>query len=741
MKRCWPRRRTRLLLALLAGLPPATSWAATDWQFGRGKWTGGLGLSYEQTNQSSSTDSGSYSATGHRLREAFIVQGTDLYVLDRRLVNASLGLQLNLNQGDFSSSYGATRLNNISYDEQVLGYNLDASILEQKPYPMRLYANRNQTESVQSYGGRTTGVNENRGFTLQLKENSFLQNWGGPWFSANLAANQQTNQSTTSYFGRVIRNDQDLRTLDISANKGFTTSDLKFRYLAFEQSNPVLGLGGQVPGQNNPLLGRLSNQTQSAYLLYDRDFGPGLNHNTTSSLQYTTNSGLADSNSLALNETVFLNHYSNLSTRYNYGLTRNEAASVVTTEQTGSFNLSHQLYENLTTSLNLNGTHLALPYGTRTSYGGQFSQSYSHNLPGSGSLGLNWALGDTRYSNDLKVGIINLIGESHQAPAELEPGFLLGQSFVIDRSIQVFNVQSGVRELLSEVSDGDGAGGYRVVREGNRTRIEPVYVYLGLAIDPNAPVKPGDKLEVDYSYRVDASLTSDRRQVAYGLRLDYGWIGGAYQHLQSSDRALSGDALFLNDTRDDNVSLYLRGAWQGYQTSATLSHARSISSNQAVEEQTDTTRLALQGSGRVFNMDGQASASFERYRARDLGYDQSMLMATLFWRPQDNWDMTFGAVASELQYLQPERQTTDLSARASLNWNPQGGWLHTAFTEARTRSDSLTGDQTFLRMGARTRKKWGKLTLSAGVSLDYQVIGVYRANSQSFDVSIGRAFW
>lgn len=716
----WP---TRLLLALLAGLPPATSWAAIDWQFGRGKWSGGLGLSYNQSSQSSETDNSSASGSGQRLRESLRVQGNDLYVLDRRLINANLGLQLNLSQNSYTSS-GAGSSSDSSSADKVIGYNFDASILEQKPYPMTLYANRSQTDSNQSFGGRTEGTSENRGFSLRLKEDSFLQNWGGPWFSAQLTARQEHRQDTTTFFERVSHSDQKLSTIDVMADKGFTTADLKFRYLANEQSSALMP----------------ANRSQTASLLYSLDFGPGLNRNFGSSLTYATRSGLLPSNTLAAAETLSIAHYRNLSTNYSYGFTRDEAGGAVSTEQSGSFSLSHQLYENLSTSFDLNGSHLSVPFGTLTSYGGQLSQSYTHGLPGRGALGLNWSGGYHHYNNDLSVGSISLVGELHEAPAELAPGFLLNKPFVVRSSIQVFNVRDGVRIPLAAVPPEGGAGDYRIVEEGNRVRIEPVYLYLGLAIDPNAPVKPGDPLEVDYTYQVDPSLEYESRSAGYGVAVDYGWIGATYQHTQSTLKPLAGEARFLNSTRNDNASLYLRGAWHGWQTSATLSHARSISTNLEEQVQTDTTRLALQGSGRVFDMDAQANATLDRYRTKLLGYDQRLLSATLFWRPDYNWDMTFGASASNVHYLLPERQSTALSARAALNWNSYGGWMSTAFAELRTRDDSMMARQTVLQVGARTRTRWGKLSLSSGVSFDYSVSGAARANSQSFNVAIMRAF-
>lgn len=732
MKRLFASRSTRLLLALMSGLLPVASWSAIDWQLGTGKWTGGVGLSYSQTDQSNKTNNSSTSTSAQRLRETMLVQGTGLYVLDRRLVNANLGLQLDLNQ---NKGTGSLLGNTGNGSNRLLGYNVDASILEQKPYPMTVFANRSQSQSTQSFGGRTDGTFENRGFSLQLKEDSFLKDWGGPWFSANISARQEQRQDTNSFFGRVINTNQKSNAINITADKGFPTADLRFRYLGLDQVNSSSGPTGS--------------QTQTTNLFYDLDFGPGLNRNLASSLSYTTNNGALNNdsvngplnnNTLTLTEALSIPINRNLNTNYSYVRTRNVSGADVTLEQTGNFALTHQLYENLSTSLGLEASHLDLRFGTQSSYGGQLGQSYTHSLPGRGGLSLNWSAGYHRYNNQLSVGLIRLTGEPHTAPPVIDPGFLLERSNVIVSSIQVFNVQTGVRVLLSKVPAGGGVGDYIVVQEGNRVRIEPVYVFLGVVIDPNSPVKPGEPLVVDYDYQVDPSLIYESRNSAYGLSVNYDWIGATYQHTQSKNVPLSGEALFLDSTRDDNVNIFLRGDWRGFQTTATASHLRNVTTSLTVQRQTDSTKLALQANRRVLAMDGQAKASVERYRSTTQDFDLRQLIATLFWRLQYNFDMTFGAAASNLHIKMPERQSTDLSARAALNWNAEDGWRHTAFADARTRNDTIQATQTFFRLGASTQKKWGKLSLSAGLAFDYSLTGASTANSQSFSIAVLRAF-
>jgi hypothetical protein len=695
------------LLALVVGLGPATSWAAIDWKFGRGRWTGGVGLRYDQTSQTKESAGSSSSTSSRNLRESVRVQGTGLYVLDPRLVNASLGLQLSLSQSSYSGSFSGS-----GSADQVIGYNLDASILEQKPYPMQFYANRSQSESNQDFGARTEGTFENIGFTLKLKEDSFLQNWGGPWLSADLRVRQERRQDTTSYFERVSERDQSQSTVEISADKGFTTADLRFRYLANELSSAALA--------------QPSSRSQSANLFYTVDFGPGLNRNFGSSLSYSTSSGLLPSNTLATAQTLHIDHLTNLSTDYNYSFSNEEIEGASTTQHTGSFLLAHRLYDNLTTSVAVSGNQVSLPVGTLTNFSGQLSQSYQHSLPGGGGLSLNWSGGYQRDINALSVDRRNFTEEFKvTAPPPLNEVFQLVRPFVDASSIRVFNVQDplDVRPLVLGTD-------YTVELFGNVT-------YITLIFNPLSPVK---EIRVFYDFELDSSLEYETLSAGYGVAVDYGWIGVTYQHQLIDRNPLVGEARFLSSSHSDSFGLSLRGEWRGLQTSARANHVRTFRTELSGDTQEDTTRLSLQGSGRIYDMDAFGDASLERYRATLQAYDRTQVTASLRWFAAYDWDMAFSANASNVRYQMPDHQTTTLAARSSINWRTDGGWNNTAFVGVANSSASGGANTSVVQMGARTRWGWGRLALSSGVSLDYLTTGRTQATSQRFDIAITRSF-
>jgi len=709
-------------MALLAALPPASGWCAPDWQIGRGKWSGMLGMSYNQSNFSGENAISTVTGSTHNLQETLSILGNGLYVLDPRLVRFNLGLDLAHNQSAYGSESAGSSTEGGSTDI-VLGYNLDADIFSNKPYPARLYANRIQSQTSQNFGGLTVGTSQALGFSLQLKDESFLKDWGGPWLNASLSASQQHSQSTSSYFDRVFRTDRTAQSFAFSANKGFSTADLRFRYRASQYDNAL---------REEP-----SNLAQSASLNYSVDFGPGLNRYFASSLSYATARGLEPTNTFRATEILHINHLRNLSTDTSYNVTREDNEGIISLMQDGSFAVSHTLYKNLSTSAFLNVSQNSLPAGTTAFYSGQLSQNYQHSLPGGGSLGLNWSGSYQRSSNALSSGEIPVGREPHLAEPTnaLEPGFLLNNPFVIETSIEVFNFKDGTREPVPKSA-------YSLQKEGNFVRITPFYLDLG---DPNAPIKPGDDLQVDYIYQVDARLENETRNLGYGINVGYGWIAGSYQHQQTEQNPLTGESRFLSSSTSDSVNLSVRGRWLGLPMAVGTSHSRNISRGVAGTVQEDLSRLSFETSGRLFDMDARGNASMGRYRGARSGYDNRQISGTLIWRPEfKSWNMSFGANASNIQHRRPARQTTTLSARGSFTWDSPGGWVNSAYVGLNNTSNSDSeggaGQSSTMQLGGNTSFRLGKLTLTSGVSFDFMTGGDSKAKSQTFYLSLTRAF-
>jgi len=303
---------------------------------------------------------------------------------------------------------------------------------------------------------------------------------------------------------------------------------------------------------------------------------------------------------------------------------------------------------------------------------------------------------------------------------------------VVVDSIRVYNLRNFpvVQELVRDTD-------FTVEVNGNLTSIRLLYP---VPTNPADPVLPGDQLKVTYDVQVDAKLESESRGTGFGASVGYGWIGVSYNHQQSTSQVLSGEAIFLFDrTQVDSMNVTMNGSWRGFATSALASHTRSSSSRFDLEETDNTSRLSLQGSGRLYGMDARATANVERYRGTSTGFDMRMINASLFWRPYGNWQASFNATASNSQYLNPVRQTTFLSAQASLYWNPDSGWRHQAFAQIEREDSGSSAVSTLMKLGAQTQRQLGKLTFNANASLGYIQSSGSSGLSESIGFNIRRA--
>jgi len=757
---CFPRTFVRLLLALILAASGTRS-RAIDWQVGTGRWSSGVGL---QANLSKSSSSGtsSSSSTSYGLNESFDMQGSGLYLLDRRLVNGSMGFTIAFNQFNYSGA-GAVSAS----DAMVTNYNLNASILERKSYPIELYASLTQIDANLDYGRRSVGSIDNQGFRVRLSEDSDLKKWVGPWFTAQLEVRQEHRQQTTTSFNRISYLDQTSRTVNASAQKGFPTADLNLRYRGADQSSGT-------PTQDG-------SRSQAASIDYDLDFGPGLNRKLTSSLVYATRNALLASNTLTLNEDLHIDHYRNLTTDYAYDFTRDEGEGEVALNHFASFSLWHQLYENLSTDLTMEAQRSDFVVGTLSRHNGRLSQNYYHSLPGGGALNLGWHGSYEHSGSALSVGRINAKDQFNAIdPANADTTQRLSKPFIIESSIRVFNLRDDPNE--SElVRDRD----YTVEVIRNLTYITPIYRDT---LPNDDPVEPGDLLKVTYEYELDGDReiesygagygtsvsygwigvnyshnktnskllggrtrfaqnnSSDEITDTYGVNLNFGWIGANYIHSQTEsllvsdvDRILLNSTLQLQNSSDDSVNIYMNGNVLGLATSAEASHMRSSTRSLLLDVQEDTSRVNVQGSGRFFGVNAKGSANFVRYRGTLVNaYDRAQLMASLYWKPRERWNMNASASASNAHYLKTDRQFALFTARTSLDWQTDGGWNNNAMAEVRTEQNDISPRSVLMQLQAKTQLKLGKLYLALGVSVGQSVSGNLRQNQQNLFLSIRR---
>ena len=504
--------------------------------FGLGTWGGEVELGYEQDHQVTRSP-GSPDLEINRLRydEKLGIRNQGFFIVDPRLFTGNLGLTYDLYQ-----EHDRFDGNKEYQNGKLTGYAFDAGILNEKPYSATIFANHNENIFNRDFGGRSVVTFENRGASLHLREDSFLQDWGIPYFNATLSARKEhTKEETTVFAQRFTRNEtRDITTLE--ANKGFVNADLGFSY---EQTDVV----DQARPQN-------AFQTQSANLIYSLDFGPTLNRRWNSRVYYLDRTDGSPVTFLTIDEQLRLNHHQDLFTDYRYLLLRHDTQFGTTTTQNGTFLLHQRLYKNLTSDYKLQGQTQDLPNGNRSNYAGQADFNYRRSVTPDhqvfARLGGRYQLDD----NDLAVSQVNVVDEPHTAPTPLGVGvgFTLGNPFVITSTIVVLD--------SSRIAATPGVD-YDIVQEGDFTKIVPI---VGSLV-----IQPGENLFVSYAFEVAPSLRFSTDSWWMGGGIDFRWIALSFSHEQSDQTLLAGrDGQFLENRRTDSIQSELRGDWGSVQARA-----------------------------------------------------------------------------------------------------------------------------------------------------------------------------
>ncbi|MBI3375187.1 MAG: hypothetical protein HY017_25995 [Betaproteobacteria bacterium] len=660
-----------MVLALLA---PGETGAQSLADLHPGAWGGSLEMGYGTDHQQlrSSDASPGIDSARRRTQERLAIRNEGFSFLHPGLLSGNLGLTFGLVQ-DRDNTNGTVN----SREAKLTGYAFDSTLFSAFPYNGTLYANRTQNLLSQPFG-RTDIAFENRGAAFRLREDSPLRDWGFPYFSANVRAEQQhTQEATTSVLGQTFRRDEMRNVLSVDGHKGFETSDLDLRYEFNDLNNAAFPSGNF--------------QSQTANLNYSRDFGPALNRRSDTRLFYYTRSGVSPFSLFTADQRLRIDHLQNLSTNYSYVLAHTDTLAGASTTHNGVFDVRHVPFRDLTATAQLSGLHQELPAGVRDSYAGQLALQYHRDLPGSGTV---FARASGRYQlndNQLRASQITVTDEAQGAPTPLGAGagFLLNQSFVVASSIVVVDTRGGARLATSPGID------YDVLGEGNLIRIIP--------LPTSAVIRPGDPLAISYTYELDPSLkySTNSRSVSGGV--DFRWIALSYGHEQSEQTLLSGqDSRFLQDLRRDTAQLDLRGAWKTLQ--------------------------------------GQAGAAYVRYDSTRLAYIQQRYTQIASYRPTRRLSIAFNADRTLTEFTLPAHQTDARSIRLTLDWYGAEGLTTTALLGRRVYKDSLQPMETINEASLKARLLYGKLDLASSFTASERIRGGFQTVSWRLDFLATRRF-
>jgi hypothetical protein len=664
-----PRRRAIVAAVSLALVQAAGAQQRSVFEFGL--WNGQLETGFEDDHENSH-DGTSSSSSYWRGHESLTLRNSGFSLIDESIMTGSASLSFGRFQ-DAASSNGVHG----SGQGSLTGYGLDTVFLGATPYMSTLHANRVMSFASQAFGRTTTTV-EDQGAAFHLGETSALAGWGMPYFSSNLSVEREHDmQETTNVIGGNLELDQTRKRLIYDGHKGFLTSDL---YVSYSLDD--------VHDANLP---RDSSRTQLATANYSLDFGSSLNRRWDSTLSYLKRDGLFSYDTATVLEKLHIDHRSNLSSDYSYTALQVQAPSGTTTTQIGTAGLTHVLYRNLTSNGYLSYQHESLPAGTIDYDQAAVRVAYQRRLPADGTLTVNLSDNRQLHDNKLTSSRVNVIDESHPAPAPLGAGngFTLTQPFVDTASIVVVDARGGAR--LPTVAGVD----YDLLTIGGVTRIIPRIT--------SVVIQPGDPLLISYTYQVDPSIKYLAAGSSGAVGLNYAWINVQASHDETSLRRISGQERgFLDEFRSDSATLDLRGAWR---------------------------KVQLQG-----------GAGYLHYESTLTTYIQRRLHQFALYRPASNTSISLNTNWTVTDFRLPASRSETLAVNLSLDRFSPGGWTTTALLSHRYDKESLVPTETVDEGSLTERWEYGMFSLLSTVAAARLSRGPYETTNWRFQINAIRAF-
>jgi hypothetical protein len=261
----------------------------------------------------------------------------------------------------------------------------------------------------------------------------------------------------------------------------------------------------------------------------------------------------------SVRENFLWDHRRNLKTRYNFGINGQESAGSKTESKNLGFNLTHLLYENLTTNIDALGRKNQYPGVKESYYGGRIKFNYLRRIPW-GNLRMNTGHGYMINDQNVTSKDIEIIGESVTLTTGTST-FLSNQNVDID-SIVVRN------ETTLAPYDKDIH--YTITEIGNYVRISRIQGVPG-------GISDGETVSVDYAYLSNPSFNSATLTSSYGISLNLWKVWNIFYRLnQKQERYLSGvspDELIVDRIHSTGTDL----TWRWSKTSLAYTDADTTS--------------------------------------------------------------------------------------------------------------------------------------------------------------------
>lgn len=580
-------------------------------------------------------------------QERLKLRHTGLYVLNPEFWTLNLGGSFGLSQEKaLAQSDRPLRVG----DGTLYDYAFESLFLAERATPVTVFATRDETTLSQGFGGRSHIIFESRGGVFDLREGSFLENYGWHRFTSSLDVHQELLNEDSSVFGSPFRRDETHNIVRYRAHQGGETSDLDLRYELNDVSDPE--------NATNEF------QSHTVHADHSMDFGPTLNRRVNSNVYFYDRTGAAPGNFVSVDEGLRLDHDRDFNSQYRYDFSRSDSDAGVLTTHSGDLELMHRWYGNLTTTADARGAYQHFPDGERTTGAGHVGLAYARSLPWQTHVFAEAKGGVQVDDNSFSSSEIDVVDEKHTAPVVLGAGsgFTLNNGFVLTETVVVIDVRGGSR--LPTQLDVD----YTLSQEGSLTKVIP------LAGSP--VIQPSDPLEVSYAFAVDPSLRYSTATAAAKLGFGFRWATISYEHLLSDEAKLSGES----------------------------------SGQTLVDENVDRFKLELLYQRE--RMRAESIVSYELLRSTIADSNAWRFMQALSYQLRRDASIQLSGDQYLVDYVHEDRKSRSYLGRLGLEWHGIEGLSVTPFAGYRSFRDSSATKDDIIDWGVRARWTYRSLQVA-----------------------------
>lgn len=355
------------------------------------------------------------------------------------------------------------------------GYFTEFTFLQFKPYTLRLFANRQTSTLESTFAQRAKTDSDTYGGILMLKYSVL----------PTVLTYNHLKSIQSGFF--TSDEDRDELRMDMRHNsekRGDTVLNASY----IESTKTTQGIPTSTEAQN-AFLNNSYNIIKDKKMLL------------SSSLNYREiQNNFIKSTGYSLSESLLWRHTRNLSTNYTIHYDKNEDAEFSTERSSTGFNLTHLLYENLATSVNMDGSSSEFTGGSEDFYGGGVNFNYNRKIPW-GTLNINTGYDYRLVKRDITQNFLDIRDESHF----LTDGVLtlLANEHVVINSIAVTDT-TGTIVYIKDVD-------YRIEEIDFSVRINRT-TFGGIA--------NGQEVLIDYKYLSNPAFDYSTTGQSYGVNLN-----------------------------------------------------------------------------------------------------------------------------------------------------------------------------------------------------------------------------